>query len=333
MAVFDYAAQKLGQGITSMPDYLKLEEEFQLKKQQLAQEAELNKAKIQRSLSGGDDPAAIQIANEIQKRRLAGDEMGAQLLENTAKIYDKGLQYDPSTGGFIDMRGYGAGLGNLKYGENLGGETATQQVKSAYEPERAGMIEQQKLEQQLSYDPRIKEAVKAAESGAERKSELKERIASLPQLEATVRKLSDLGKVATYTKTGQLVDIVRRETGAEPREAAIARKEYIALVDNQILPLLRQTFGAQFTQKEGESLKTTLGDPDASPEEKDAVLRSFIDQKIATIETMQRQMQQDPLQSSRDAILQRNAQRPDLINPNQTLPGDDVQSLIDRYAQ
>lgn len=33
MAVFDYAAQKLGQGITSMPDYLKLEEEFQLKKQ------------------------------------------------------------------------------------------------------------------------------------------------------------------------------------------------------------------------------------------------------------------------------------------------------------
>lgn len=72
-------------------------------------------------------------------------------------------------------------------------------------------------------------------------------------------------------------------------EGATARKEYMSLVDNQILPLLRQTFGAQFTAKEGESLKATLGDPDATPEQKDAVIRSFIDQKKQTINSLERE--------------------------------------------
>ena len=74
----------------------------------------------------------------------------------------------------------------------------------------------------------------------------------------------------------------------EPTEGALARAEYIAKVDNEILPLLRETFGAQFTQKEGESLKVTLGDPDKSPEEKDAVLRSFIKTKREQVKTLQR---------------------------------------------
>ena len=57
-----------------------------------------------------------------------------------------------------------------------------------------------------------------------------------------------------------------------------------------MLPLLRQTFGAAFTEREGQSLKNTLGDPDKSPEEKDAVLRSFISQKLAQVESLQRQV-------------------------------------------
>lgn len=123
----------------------------------------------------------------------------------------------------------------------------------------------------------------------EKDVDLASREAMLPQLEDTVTKLSELGKKATYTLAGRGVDAAGRELGLDPREAAIARTEYIALVDNQILPLLRQTFGAQFTQKEGESLKVTLGDPNKTPEEKDAVLRSFIDQKKATIESLRRE--------------------------------------------
>jgi hypothetical protein len=115
-------------------------------------------------------------------------------------------------------------------------------------------------------------------------------VSKLPQLKATVKKLSELGKDATYTIAGRGIDEARRQLGMEPRAAAVARAEYISLVDNQILPLLSLTFGAQFTQKEGESLKVTLGDPNKSPQEKDAVLRSFIDQKLQTIESKKRQI-------------------------------------------
>jgi hypothetical protein len=106
----------------------------------------------------------------------------------------------------------------------------------------------------------------------------------MPGLEEVVRQLDTLSESATYTTAGKTLDALRRETGAEPRESAVARKQYISLVDNQILPLLRDTFGAQFTQKEGESLKATLGDPDASPKEKQAVLKAFIEQKRRNIE-------------------------------------------------
>ena len=54
------------------------------------------------------------------------------------------------------------------------------------------------------------------------------------------------------------------------------------------MPLLRQTFGAAFTEKEGQSLRNTLGDPNKSPEEKNAVLRSFIAAKLGTIESLKR---------------------------------------------
>jgi len=109
---------------------------------------------------------------------------------------------------------------------------------------------------------------------------------ALPGLEKVVTELSALGKKATYTRVGQVADAVRRQLDMGVGPGAIARKEYIAKVDNEVLPLLRSTFGAQFTQKEGESLKATLGDPNASPEEKDAVLRSFIQTKRSQIEKM-----------------------------------------------
>lgn len=103
----------------------------------------------------------------------------------------------------------------------------------------------------------------------------------LPHLLQTVTKLEGLADKATYTMGGQAVDYGRRQLGLDPRESAVARTEYIATVDNQVLPLLRDTFGAAFTVEEGKSLRATLGDADKSPQEKKAVLRAFIDQKIA----------------------------------------------------
>ncbi len=108
----------------------------------------------------------------------------------------------------------------------------------------------------------------------------------LPGLRSVVGELGELAKTATYTKTGQLIDSAMRETGLEPGEAAVARTKYIAMVDNQILPLLRDTFGAAFTAKEGETLRATLGDPDKSPSEKQVILEAFIEQKARDLEAL-----------------------------------------------
>lgn len=137
-------------------------------------------------------------------------------------------------------------------------------------------------------------AVEGVKSERERESELADLEATYPRLMALVDELSGLGEKATYTLAGQLANTARRQLGMDPGEGAIARREYIAKVDNEILPLLRSTFGAQFTEREGQSLKATLGDPDASPQEKDAVLRSFIKSKYEQIQTKARRAGRDP---------------------------------------
>ena len=108
----------------------------------------------------------------------------------------------------------------------------------------------------------------------------------MPGLEKVVGELNKLADEATYTYTGRALDAVRQQAGMEPRESAVARTKYIAMVDNQILPLLRDTFGAQFTVQEGESLRATLGDPNKTPAEKKEVLGAFINQKRRDIEAL-----------------------------------------------
>lgn len=55
-----------------------------------------------------------------------------------------------SDGTVSDMSGAATGLGNLKYGENMGGETATQQVKQAYQPTTERLIADQKNQSDIN---------------------------------------------------------------------------------------------------------------------------------------------------------------------------------------
>lgn len=112
----------------------------------------------------------------------------------------------------------------------------------------------------------------------------------MPELTQTIGRLKELGDKATYTRTGQFADAVKREFGMPMDEGAIARTEYQSVVNNQVLPLLRDTFGAAFTVQEGESLKATLGDPNKSPEEKERVLNAFITQKTNDIISKKRKI-------------------------------------------
>lgn len=108
-------------------------------------------------------------------------------------------------------------------------------------------------------------------------------------LRGVVDELRDLSETATYTMGGRLLDEGRKQLGMGISEAGVDRAKYIAIVDNQVLPLLKDTFGAAFTVQEGESLRATLGDPDKSPQEKQAVLEAFIAQKERDLAALQQQ--------------------------------------------
>jgi len=130
------------------------------------------------------------------------------------------------------------------------------------------------------------------ERGATRAS-LEAAEASFPTLDAAVTNLKKLGETATYTTSGQIADTVRRELGLTPSEGATSRAAYIAHVKNNVLPLLRQTFGAAFTQAEGDSLLATFGDINMSPGEKNAVLDALIADKKADLQRLRRQAGQE----------------------------------------
>lgn len=136
--------------LRSFDDYQRLQEEFELKKQQAAA-----------SISG-QDPASVKLANEIQKARASGDVQRLNDLQMSAKLLDRGVLMTPE-GQAAAMAGYADVLGQMKYGEQQGAEIA----KTQYEPARAGMVEQQKLEQQLSYSPQITGAEASAKVRAE----------------------------------------------------------------------------------------------------------------------------------------------------------------------
>ena len=122
--------------------------------------------------------------------------------------------------------------------------------------------------------------------------EYKNMVSKLPQLNKTVAKLKELAPKATYTYIGQGVDFLGKQLVGKTTEGAEARAEYSAIVNNQILPLLRDTFGAQFTEREGAELRKTLGDLNASPDEKIAILEAFIAQKYADVESKRRKIEE-----------------------------------------
>lgn len=292
----------LRKGINSIGDYQQLQQEFESKKQ-LAQ-------------GSGDDPAAIKEWQAYSMMSPA-DQARYLTMKRSSQIMNLGgtqQVYDPLTGGTSstfqvtpkpeDMPAFKAAQ-----------EDATQKVKTAYEPLRAEDTARRKANVDLVMNPKIERATtRAGEVGkgeGEAAAKLQAMAAQYPRLVQVANELSTLGKKATYTIAGQAVNAGMRQAGLPVGEGAVARKEYMAKVDNEILPLLRQTFGAQFTVKEGESLRATLGDVNASPEEKDAVLNAFIAQKAAEIESLKRQTGQPANISAQ--------------------PSPDLQSLLDKY--
>lgn len=153
---------------------------------------------------------------------------------------------------------------------------------------------------QMKADPGYQATVEGAKENAKKQADNYNKdvetyntyTSKIPELKAQVANLNKLAKIASYTKVQVAGDSITRQLGLPVSKGAVARTEYTATINNQILPLLRETFGAQFTEREGEALRSSLGDVTKSPAEKQAVLNAFIKQKEMNIQSQARKVQQ-----------------------------------------
>lgn len=267
------AASMLAQDPNTAPEGMQIALEMMKDKKAL----ELAQFKAAHGGESGTVAAPLQLANEYQKARNAHDQARMNDLTMFAKALEKGQTVDPMTGQVVNMGGFVPAVSEV-----------------------TGAKQDAQNSSDLTYKPQIANQVAAqteiGKGQGEATAALNSQTAQFPQLVAVADKLSKLGKTATYTGVGQASNFLQRQAGLSMGQGATDRAAYIATVDNEVLPLLRQTFGAAFTQKEGESLKVTLGDPDKSPEEKDAVLKAFIQQKAATLQSLARQTGAPPPQ-------------------------------------
>lgn len=166
-----------------------------------------------------------------------------------------------------------------------------------FEADKAGSKEKSKLESQLEIAPMIADAkAEAAVVGKDRgddRVKLAFLDANMPNIETTVNKLNELNKIATYTQGGLIVDAGFRQLGWEVPEGATARAQAKSLIDTTILPLLKPTFGAAFTEQEGKKLLDTWGDVNASPAEKEMALQGMMMAVRLQGETIRRKLGKD----------------------------------------
>lgn len=182
--------------------------------------------------------------------------------------------------------------------EDLAGAVA--ETKS----QQAQATETGKLKAQQNFKPQIARAVKLAEKQATERGEvitdLARMEASLPGVKEAVSQLIELSNVATSTLGGKAFDFLVKESGFGSTKGADARAKLVAIVDNQVLPLLKETFGSAFTVQEGENLKASLVDPNASPSQKREQLDAFLAQKERNIRTKKTQLEQAPAEQQAD---------------------------------
>ncbi len=151
----------------------------------------------------------------------------------------------------------------------------------------SGIKNLKKLEQSYKWKPIIEAAVIEAKKIAQEKgnvfTDLNQLETSLPFLNEAVDKLRELAPLATSTWGGELWGGAVKQLGFGSTKGKTAQEGFTAIVNNQILPLLKPTFGGAMTEGEGKRLAASMGDATASPDVKMAQLTAFIEQKARTI--------------------------------------------------
>ncbi len=298
----------------------------------------------------GDVQGVINDLNSIDQaavsRGLVGSRVsvGQREFENLVGI----AKSDPE-GKTVEGRAAGVKLGTIAKASTsaaeriAGDEDLTQSVASSaatIEGAKESAKEGAKLKQQLNHKPAIARAVKLAEKEATERGEIltdhSRMTATLPALKDVVGELKDLAQIATSTIGGKIFDAAVKQTGFGSTKGATARAKFIAIINNQVLPLLKPTFGGSFTVEEGNALRGTFGDPDATVEEKIATLTAFIAQKERDITVKHRQIQQGSEQQQapeqqagfNSSALGRQVSEQDIADTLQANPGITREQLL-----
>lgn len=143
----------------SFSDYQRLEEEFQLKKQLAQAQIMSAQARALASENGGQLPAPLQLANEFQKARAAGDTQRMSDIAQFAKIYDRGV-IQSAESGIQPLPGYAASVANIEGAKAGAKQQAEKNVDLRMNPQ---------IKQGESRGSAIGEATGKAEGGIESK--------------------------------------------------------------------------------------------------------------------------------------------------------------------
>ena len=159
---------------------------------------------------------------------------------------------------------------------------------------KAQAKEEGKSTAQLKFKPLIQSAITVATKEAESKGEALSKLgrlnASLPGLQEVTGQLRELSEISTSTMGGRFFDKMVQETGFGSTKGGTARSKLVSIVNNQVLPLLKETFGGAMTETEGARLVATMGDPDATHDSRMGALDAFIAQKSREIQGLEREL-------------------------------------------
>lgn len=232
---------------------------------ELLKQRESERARFQQSASSrGFAPTPIRV-------QVGVDDKGIPIYETQMA----GVSYDPRSGEYA--------VQNIP----LGGDIIGFERDKAEARGRGG--EAGKISAQVSATPNlaksaaeIARAKKIAEEQAkidvEKNQATADAISTLENLERTANDLRELSQMATYTYAGRAFDLLAKEAGFGGTEGATARAKYNTIINNYILPNAKKILGGAFTAGELGLLTATLGDANATPEEKQAALDAAVKQ-------------------------------------------------------
>lgn len=259
------------QGVNSIGDYQRLQQEFELKKQ-------LAQADLMKAQSGGNLPAALQIADEYGKARAAGDTQRMNDIAIAAKSFDRGVIYDQN-GNPVAMGGYGDAVGSIAGVKKAYEAQAQNSSDLAYDPQIAGGEQRARLEEQLKYEPLITGAQRQATTAADVQAEEAKKTRQDVSMTGSIKRARQYLPNATSGKIENIFSTGARAIGKSTEKTqADAQLEVIAAELVQNVPRFegpQSNIDVQFYK----DAAADVGNPNKTAEDRLAAL-SAIEERI-----------------------------------------------------